>query len=43
MGLFDIFKKKDGDSHYLSAKEIREIARANSKVMMALEKRKHRK
>jgi peptide/nickel transport system ATP-binding protein len=43
MGLFDIFKKKDGDSHYLSAKEIREIAKANSKVMMALEKRKHRK
>ena len=34
-------KKKD--SHYLSGKEIRAIAKANAKVMMALEKRKHRK
>ena len=30
-------------SHYLSAKEIRAIARANSRVMMDLEKKKHRK
>ncbi len=34
-------KKKE--SHYLSGKEIRAIAKANAKVMMALEKRKHRK
>ena len=40
----DIFKKdKSQDSHYLSAKEIREIAKANSKVMMELERKKHRK
>ncbi len=31
------------DSHYLSGKEIRAIAKENAKVMMALEKRKHRK
>ena len=44
MGLFDFFKKdKAKDSHYLSAKEIREIARENSKIMMALERKKHRK
>ena len=48
MGLLDtikdIFKKdKSQDSHYLSAKEIREIAKANSKVMMELERKKHRK
>ena len=36
-------KNESGDSHYLSAKEIRAIAKANSKVMMALEKKKHRK
>ena len=40
-----ILKKntKKKDSHYLSGKEIRAIAKANAKVMMALEKRKHRK
>ena len=36
-----IQKKKD--KHYLSGKEVREIAKANAKVMFALEKRKHRK
>ena len=36
-------KKSDATpSHYLSAKEIRAIAKANSKVMMSLEKKKHR-
>lgn len=47
MGLFDflnIFKKKENaDNHYLTNKEIREIAKENSKIMMELEKRKHRK
>ena len=31
------------NSHYLTGKEIREIARANAHVMKALEKQKHRK
>ena len=31
------------DKHYLSGKEIREIAKANAHVMKALEKKKHRK
>ena len=35
--------RKPRDSHYLSGKEIRAIAKENSKVMMELEKRKHRK
>jgi len=39
--------KKSGsekkDTHYLSGKEIREIAKANKKVMLELEKKKHRK
>ena len=40
----NILKKNDKkDSHYLSGKEVRAIAKENSKVMMALEKRKHRK
>ena len=34
---------KTADKHYLSNKEIREIAKANAKVMKALEKKKHRK
>ena len=34
---------KTADKHYLSDKEIREIAKANAKVMKALEKKKHRK
>ena len=35
--------KKGADGHYLTSKEIRDIAKANAKVMMALEKKKHRK
>ena len=31
------------DKHYLSSKEIKEIAKANAKVMKALEKKKYRK
>ena len=31
------------NSHYLSGKEVRAIAKENRKVMSALEKRKHRK
>jgi peptide/nickel transport system ATP-binding protein len=31
------------DRHYLTSKEIKEIAKANTKVMKALEKKKHRK
>ena len=31
------------NSRYLSGKEVRAIAKANAKTMMALEKRKHRK
>ena len=43
-----IFKAKkaesaSSDKHYLSGKEIREIAKANAKVMKALEKKKYRK
>ena len=39
-----IGKKSDKkDSHYLSGKEVRQIAKENAKVMFALEKRKHRK
>ena len=34
---------KSSEKHYLSNKEIREIAKANAKVMKALEKKKHRK
>ncbi len=34
---------KSSDKHYLTNKEIREIAKANAKVMKALEKKKHRK
>ena len=43
-----IFKKKtenntSSDKHYLTSKEIKEIAKANSKVMKNLEKKKYRK
>ena len=34
---------KASEKHYLSSKEIREIAKANAKVMKALEKKKYRK
>ena len=36
-------KAKSSGKHYLTSKEIREIARANAHVMKALEKKKHRK
>ena len=35
--------KKQDNGHYLSGKEIRQIAKENKKVMMALEKQKYRK
>ena len=34
---------KSSEKHYLTGKEIREIAKANAKVMKALEKKKYRK
>ena len=44
MSILDMFKKnKSSDSHYLTGKEVRAIAKENSKIMMELEKRKHRK
>ena len=43
MGL-NLFKKKNKtDSHYLTSKEVRAIAKENSKIMFALEKEKYRK
>ena len=39
--MMEIQKKKD--SHYLSGKEVRAIAKANAKVMMSLERNKRRK
>ncbi len=46
----DLFKKKNSaedkkasDRHYLTGKEVREIAKANAKEMRRLEKEKHRK
>ncbi len=38
-----LLKKDNKDSHYLTGKEIRAIAKENNKVMFALEKRRHRK
>ena len=35
--------EKKTNGHYLSGKEIRAIAKANAKVMKALEKKKYRK
>ena len=35
--------KKTSSAHYLTGKEIRAIAKSNAKIMMALEKKKHRK
>ena len=51
MGLFDKFKKGNAEdtaqtsakSHYLSGKEVREIAKANAAVVKKLEKEKKRK
>ncbi len=39
----EVKNNKSSDKHYLSNKEIREIAKANAKVMKALEKKKYRK
>ncbi len=36
-------KKQSSDKHYLTSKEIKEIAKANAKVMKDLEKKKYRK
>ena len=36
-------QNKSGEKHYLTGREIRKIAKENSKVMFALEKKKHRK
>ena len=44
MSILDMFKKsKSSDSHYLTGKEVRAIAKENSKIMMELERKKHRK
>ncbi len=46
MNLLSKFKKQPNEAnkgHYLSGKEIRAIAKANKKVMLDLEKKKHRK
>ena len=43
MALFEKKNNKKADKHYLSGKEIRKIAKENSAVMMALEKKKYRK
>ena len=45
MGIFDkkTEKKQSSDKHYLTGKEIKEIAKANAKVMKDLEKKKYRK
>ena len=46
MGVFKLFKKNNGEkknSHYLSGKEIKAIARENAKIMRRLEKEKYRK
>ena len=46
MSFLSKLKNKSGEdkkSHYLSGKEIRAIAKANKKVMLELEKKKHRR
>ena len=45
MGIFDKKTKNTSgsDKHYLTSKEIKEIAKANAKVMKDLEKKKYRK
>ena len=44
MSIFDKLKKnKASDNHYLTGKEVRQIARENSKIMLELERKKHRK
>ena len=43
MSIFNKKNEKSSDKHYLSSKEIKEIAKANAKVMKELEKKKYRK
>ncbi len=43
MSIFSKKNEKSSDNHYLSSKEIKEIAKANAKVMKELEKKKYRK
>ncbi len=43
MGIFNKKTEKSSEKHYLSSKEIKEIAKANAKVMKELEKKKYRK
>ena len=44
MSIFDKkTENKSSDKHYLTGKEIREIAKANAKIMKDLEKKKYRK
>ena len=43
MSIFSKKNEKSSDKHYLSSKEIKEIAKANAKVMKELEKKKYRK
>ena len=43
MSILDIFKKKKGDSHYITSSESKRIMRENSKAIKYYEKRKKRK
>ena len=43
MSIFNKKTEKSSDKHYLTSKEIKEIAKANAKVMKELEKKKYRK
>ena len=46
MNIFELIKKGNGkteNTHYLSAREVRENAKANAREMKRLEKKKYRK
>ena len=43
MSIFDKKNNNSSDKHYLTGKEIKEIAKANAKIMKELEKKKYRK
>ena len=43
MSIFNKKTEKSSDKHYLTSKEIKEIAKANAKVMKELENKKYRK
>ena len=43
MSIFDKKNNNSSDKHYLTSKEIKEIAKANAKIMKELEKKKYRK